>query len=104
MQSTPLLTLGALALGASAACAGPGSVRFTAPQRLEAAGAPVQVEPPGYAFPAWADVTGDGREDLVVGQFTDGKMRVFPRQADGSFAAGTWLLAEGKPAEVPGVW
>ena len=104
MHTPPLLTLGALALGASAAFAGPGSVRFSPPPRLQADGAWVKVESPGYAFPAWADVTGDGVEDLVVGQFSDGKMRVFPRQADGSFAAGAWLLAEGEPAEVPGVW
>lgn len=104
MQTSPLLTLGALALGASSALADPGSVRFSAPQRLEAGGAWVKVEPPGYAFPAWADVTGDGVEDLVVGQFLAGRMHVFARQADGTFAAGSWLEAGGKVAEVPGIW
>ena len=40
----------------------------------------------------------------MVGQFTGGKLNVFARRADGTFAAGGWLLVDGKPAEVPGVW
>ena len=104
MQTTSLMALALAGLGASAALADPGSVRFSAPQRLQADGAWVKVEPPGYAFPAWADVTGDGRDDLVVGQFTGGKLNVFARRADGTFAAGGWLRVDGKPAEVPGVW
>lgn len=76
---------------------------FTKPVRVMAAGAFVRVEAPGYAAPAWHDVDGDGRADLVVGQFKDGKMRVY-RGLEEGFAAGEWLQAGGAIAEVPGVW
>ena len=77
---------------------------FTKAVRLEAGGAPIQVEEPGYASPAWHDVDGDGRADLVVGQFAGGKMRVYRGLEAGGFAEGEWLEAGGEIAEVPGVW
>ncbi|MFO0887738.1 MAG: VCBS repeat-containing protein [Isosphaeraceae bacterium] len=81
-----------------------GAAEFERPARLTAGGAAVRVESPGYAAPCWADVDGDGRKDLVVGQFHQGKMRVFRNLGDGKLAEGAWLQAEGKVAEVPGVW
>jgi hypothetical protein len=77
---------------------------FEAPVRLEADGVPVRVESPGYAAPCWADIDGDGREDLLVGQFHQGKIRVYKNLDGGKLAAGEWLRAEGAVAEVPGVW
>lgn len=77
---------------------------FESPVRLKADGAAIRVESPGYACPCWADIDGDGKPDLVVGQFNQGKMRVFKSLGAGQFAAGDWLKAEGKVAEVPGVW
>lgn len=47
---------------------------------------------------------GDGKKDLIVGQFNKGKMRVFKGLGGTKFAAGAWLKAEGQVAEVPGVW
>jgi FG-GAP-like repeat len=72
--------------------------------RLRAGGAAVRVESPGYACPCWADIDGDGKKDLLVGQFAQGKIRVFKNLGDGKLAAGAWLQAEGQVAEVPGVW
>jgi FG-GAP-like repeat len=72
--------------------------------RLKAGGAAVRVEAPGYAAPCLADVDGDGKLDLLVGQFRQGKIQVFKGLGAGKFATGTWLQAEGKAAEVPGVW
>jgi hypothetical protein len=72
--------------------------------RLQADGAAIRVEEPGYAAPCWADVNGDGKKDLLVGQFNGGKIRVFENLGDGKLAAGRWLMAGGKAAEVPGVW
>lgn len=83
---------------------GCGAAEFSPPVRLMADGSPVRVEAPGFACPTWADVDGDGKKDLVVGQFNGGKMRVFKNLGDNQFAAGQWLQAEGKDAEVPGVW
>ena len=99
---TKRLLLCALLLGG-----GPAFCRaadFEAPVRLKAGGAAVRVESPGYAAPCWADLKGDGQMSLLVGQFNQGKIRVFKNQGAGKLASGTWLQAEGKVAEVPGVW
>ncbi len=77
---------------------------FAKPIQMQAGGSPVKTEEPGYASPAWYDVNGDGHMDLVVGQFSDGKLRVYHGQKDGSLAEGEWLKADGEVAEVPGVW
>ena len=78
--------------------------QFHPPVRVKAGGAVVRVEAPGYAAPCLADVGGDGKMDLLVGQFRQGKIQVFKGLGGGKFAKGTWLQAAGKAAEVPGVW
>lgn len=78
--------------------------QFHPPVRLQAEDEFVRVESPGFACPAWFDVDGDGREDLVVGQFNKGKIRVCRGLGDGGLAAGEWLEAGGAVAQVPGVW
>jgi hypothetical protein len=87
---------GGLAIGSAA--------EFQPPVRLKADGVPVRVESPGYAAPCWADIDGDGKKDLLVGQFNKGKIHVYRNLGDGKLAAGEWLKAEGAVAEVPGVW
>ncbi len=64
----------------------------------------MRVERPGYASPCWADIDGDGKKDLLVGQFNGGKIRVFKNLGDGKLAAGDWLKVDGKVVEVPGIW
>jgi FG-GAP-like repeat len=91
-----LLVGGGLAIGDAS--------EFQPPVRLTADGGAVRVESPGYAAPCWADIDGDGRKDLFVGQFSGGKIRVYKNLGDGKLAAGEWLQAEGAVAEVPGVW
>jgi hypothetical protein len=81
-----------------------GAAEFEDPVRLEAAGEAVRVESPGYAAPCWADIDGDGNKDLLVGQFSRGKIRVYKNLGDGKLAEGKWLEAGGEVAEVPGVW
>jgi hypothetical protein len=80
------------------------AAEFERPVRLKADGVAVRVESPGYAAPCWADVDGDGKKDLLVGQFNKGKIRVFKNLGEGKLAAGDWLMAEGQVAEVPGIW
>ena len=77
---------------------------FAAPVRLKAGDEYVKVEAPGYAAPCWADVDADGQKDLVVGQFKDGKIKVYRNLGEGKLAAGKWLEAAGDVAKVPGVW
>jgi hypothetical protein len=96
------LLLSVLLLGGSTAlcCA----ADFEPPVRLKAGDAAIRVESPGYAAPCWADLLGNGKKQLLVGQFNQGKIQVFPHLGAAKFASGKWLQAEGKVAEVPGVW
>jgi FG-GAP-like repeat len=91
-----VILVGGLAIGSAA--------EFKPPVRLKVGGVAVRVESPGYAAPSWADIDGDGRKDLLVGQFNQGKIRVYKNLGDGKLAKGEWLKAEGAVAEVPGVW
>ena len=85
-----------------------GESAFETPVRLTAEGEYISVEAPGYACPTMADVDGDGKDDLVVGQFNQGHMQFFKNIAvDGQspkFAAAQWLTTGEERAVVPGVW
>ena len=99
---TTLLMFGGMATCAAAELAK--GAEFESPVRLTAGGEAVRVESPGYAAPSWGDVDGDGKKDLLVGQFAGGKIRVFKNLGGGKLAKGKWLQAEGETAQVPGVW
>lgn len=81
-----------------------GTAAFEAPVRLASQGAAIRVESPGYASPCWADFDDDGKKDLLVGQFRDGKIRVFKNLGQGRLGRGEWIRAGGSAAEIPGVW
>lgn len=86
------------------------SLQFDDPVRVHAGGEPIRLESPGYAAPCLFDVDGDGIQDLVVGQFRGGKIRIHRGLAAENgdhglnFAEGKWLEVDGNVAEVPGVW
>lgn len=88
----------------TAVAAFPQEPRFDTPVRMVADGASISVEAPGYASPCWADVDGDGRKDLLVGQFRKGKVAVHRGLGDGKLAPRAWLEAGGRVAEFPDVW
>lgn len=77
---------------------------FEGPVRMKGGDDVVRVEAPGWAAPCLADIDRDGKPDLLVGQFADGKIRVYKGLGAGKFAPGSWLQAEGEVAHVPGVW
>ena len=95
--------LAAVVLTAVLAPGSPAS-EFEAPVMLKADGQAVRVESPGYACPCWADIDGDGKKDLLVGQFSNGQIKVHRNLGEGNLAAGEWLQADGAVAAVPGVW
>ncbi len=80
------------------------AVEFEDPVRLKAGEDPIKVEGPGYASPCLSDFDGDGKLELLVGQFANGNIWVYQQNDDGSFAAGEKLKVNGEVAEVPGVW
>ncbi len=65
---------------------------------------PIDVEK-GHAAPAVFDFDGDGRKDLLVGQFQDGAGRIYLNRGTDSkprFEGFTWLqTADGRPIRVP---
>lgn len=87
-----------------AATTAAGAAEFARPVRLQGDGKAVRVESPGYAAPCWADIDGDGKKDLLVGQFSGGKIRVYKNLGNNKLASAKWLKADGKVAVVPGVW
>jgi hypothetical protein len=73
------------------------------PVRLEAGGKPIDTDI-GHATPALYDWDGDGKRDLLVGQFGGGKMKIFKNtgtNAKPAFAAEEWFTAGDKVVTTP---
>jgi hypothetical protein len=80
------------------------AAEFERPVRLMSGNKAVRVDSPGYAAPCWVDLKGNGHKQLLVGQFAQGKIRIFEHLGGEHFGPSQWLRAEGTVAEVPGVW
>jgi hypothetical protein len=91
--------LWASAVGANEKAGG----QFAPPTRIEVAGKPIDVEI-GHAAPLVLDWDGDGKLDLLVGQFGEGKLRIYRNKGTSEkpeYEAHTWFQAGGDVGKVP---
>ena len=73
------------------------------PFRVMAGKDPIDVEI-GHAAPFFADITRDGVRDLLVGQFGDGKLRIYKNlgtNKDPKFDKYEWFKAGAEVGKVP---
>jgi hypothetical protein len=73
------------------------------PVLLQAGGRPINVDM-GHAAPFVADLKGDGQLVLLVGQFGQGKLRLYPNSGNRSepkFDRFEWFQAGGQVASLP---
>ncbi|NRB73100.1 MAG: hypothetical protein HRU46_01955 [Verrucomicrobiales bacterium] len=80
------------------------AVEFDDPVQIMAGDKALAVESPGYASPCFADMDGDGTKELLVGQFNDGKIKVYTQIGDHRFDNGGWLKYKDEVMTVPGIW
>ena len=76
--------------------------QFEAPIRLMADGKPIDVDV-GHAQPYGADFDGDGVRDLLVGQFGEGRLRIYKNTGtdqEPKFGKFEWFQAGGEIASV----
>lgn len=79
------------------------SSELAAPVKLLAAGQPINVDI-GHAAPFVADFFGDGGKHLLVGQFGEGKLRIYRNQGTSTeprFDKFTWFQEGATTGRVP---
>jgi hypothetical protein len=79
--------------------------QLSPPVRVEADGAAIDLSDGiGHAAPFFADFDGDGVKDLLVGQFAEGKLRIYKNigsNAKPKFDKFSWFMAGGEIGKVP---
>ena len=73
------------------------------PVQVQAGGQPINVDM-GHAAPFAADLKGDGSMTLLVGQFGEGKLRLYPNvgtRKEPKFDKFEWFQAGGKVVTLP---
>jgi hypothetical protein len=85
------------------AAADPVAGDLSPPVRLQAGGHPINVDM-GHAAPFVADLKGDGHVVLLVGQFGQGKLRLYPNvgtRSEPKFDRFEWFQAGGQVVSLP---
>jgi hypothetical protein len=89
-----------LAAWATSAAAG----ELAAPVHVLAGGQPLDVGGTGYAAPFMGDYDGDGVRDLLVGEFRDGRLRIYRNlgtNAQPRFGQFEWFKGGAETGRVP---
>lgn len=74
------------------------------PIHVQAEGKPIDVQIVGHSAPFVGDIDGDGVRDLIVGQFDDGRLRIYRNLGTNlgpRFEAYRWFEAGGATGTVP---
>jgi hypothetical protein len=85
------------------AAAEPEAPDLAPPVQIHAGGQPINVDL-GHAAPFVADLKGDGRLTLLIGQFGEGRLRLYPNvgtRNDPKLDKFEWFKVDGKVASVP---
>ena len=69
-------TMAAVAVGLTCLSVA-GGAELASPVPLLVAGRPIDIEHAGHAAPMMADLSGRGRQDLLVGELFDGRLRIY---------------------------
>ncbi len=94
--------LSVLAAASSVRAAEPSELK--APVQIKVNGRALDVERVGHSAPFVADFDGDGVRDLLVGQFHEGRLRVYRNTGSNrvpKFDSYTWFEAGGALGRVP---
>jgi hypothetical protein len=92
-----------LLAGSVAGSAPPADGLFEPPFRVRDGGAFIDVEI-GHAAPLYVDFDGDGVNDLLVGQFGEGKLRVYKNAGTNNeprFEGFTWFKTGEEEGKIP---
>jgi hypothetical protein len=84
--------------------AGGESNELRQPVPVMVGGEPLDVGRDGHSAPFIGDFDGDGKRDLLVGQYDEGRLRVYHNRGDNGrprFRDYIWFEADGKPGRVP---
>ena len=87
-----------------AAPAGGESTELRPPVPVLVDGKPLDVGREGHSAPFVGDFDGDGKRDLLVGQYYEGRLRVYRNHGDNGrprFQDFSWFEAGGKTGRVP---
>src|SRR5262245_42054365 len=87
-----------------ALAAGEKASELSPPVHVEAAGKPIDVERSGHSAPFVGDFDGDGLPDLLVGQYHEGRLRVYlnkGKKGAPRFDKWSWFVAGGQAGRVP---
>lgn len=74
------------------------------PRQVMIGDRPIDIQRSGHSAPCFADIDGDGLRDLIVGEYFEGRVRVYHNSGsmmEPKFKDFTWIHAGSGHAKVP---